>query len=98
MKEPATWLVVVERTRPDLYACLRRRLATKASVILDRRTRDIAPSLRQERRQPMTPAEAVLWDVFGYRLSGPPTDASRSAELKTEIDRLARQIYFFGRA
>lgn len=41
-------------------------------------------------------AEAALWDVFGYRLFGPPADASASAELSAEIDRLARQIYYFG--
>ncbi len=42
----------------------------------------------------MTPAEAAVWDVFGYRLWDPPTDPS--AELRAEVDRLARQLYFLG--
>ncbi len=86
-------MVVVDRNRPDLYAHLRRRLGTSVSVLLDRRTRDAAPSLRLERRQPMTPAEAAVSDVFGYQLTGP--SAAASAELRAEVDRLARQLYFF---
>ncbi len=96
MAQVATSVVVVDRNRPDLYALLRRRLGPSASVLLDRRTRDAAPSLRQERRQPMTPAEAAMWDVFGYRLTGPSTDASANGDLSAEVDRLARQLYFFG--
>jgi len=62
--EPA-WLVVVDRTRADLYAWLRRQLGTHAEVIFDRRTEGPAAP-RGDRRQPLTPAAASFWVQCGY--------------------------------
>jgi hypothetical protein len=71
------WLIVLERSRWDLYWDLRRRFAGRAHVCFDRRKGDQRGAMLaverdrrdgRERREPLTLPEQRMWQDFGYRL------------------------------
>jgi hypothetical protein len=83
------WLVIVDRSRPDLYAWLRRRLGGRADVLFDRREPE-RRRVTEERRQPMTLTEASLWSTWGYRVAfRRPARREDEASLKALVHSLA---------
>ena len=70
------WLIILDRDRKDLFTGLRRRFEGRALVILDRRhgdrrTHDVLVEVERrvtQRRGPLTPPEAALWQDGGYRM------------------------------
>lgn len=90
MTSQTGWIIVVERSRADLYACLRRRFGTRGQLILDRREASTDGVRRRERRRPMTVADAAAWRDFGYHLAFEPgAPAGEQAEVKAEVHALA---------
>lgn len=83
MTTPTWWLVIVDRNRPDLYAILRRRLGSTAQVILDRRSPSGRVGHQDERRRPMTAADATLWQGCGYVI--PTRLSSDDAQVRARV-------------
>jgi hypothetical protein len=90
------WVVIVDRRRPDLYAWLRRRLGAQADVVLDRRgnvlerRRNGRSDPRDDRREPMTVAEASTWNSWGYRVTfRRPCVPTEEASIRALVQSLA---------
>jgi hypothetical protein len=86
-------IVVVDRERRDLHAFLRRELAGRAFVLLDRRSRTGSAETPGERRRTPTVADAVLWQDHGCLVVGAVGSAPGDVvSVRTEVRRLARQL------